>query len=184
MNNITVKELMVPLKEYATVPQEANLRQAILALEKAQLGLDRSQHKHRAILVLDESGNVLGKLTMKDILVALEPNYGKLEGWGVLSRSGYSPDLIKSMLEKNALWLEPLQFVCERASQLKVSDFVKPAEDREHVDENATLGEAIHQLIIYPYHSLLVLRGKKVVGILRLSDVFAVICDKIKNCKS
>ncbi|MBW1644528.1 MAG: CBS domain-containing protein [Deltaproteobacteria bacterium] len=120
---------------------------------------------------------------MKDILIALEPNYGKLEGMGVLSRSGYSPDLIKSMLEDNALWLEPFQFVCERACQLKVSDFVKPTEDSEYVDEKATLAEAIHQLVVYPHQSLLVTRDKKVVGILRLTDVFTKICDKIKTCE-
>jgi CBS domain-containing protein len=184
MKTINVKELMVPLKEYATVSHEATLREAVRALEKAQTALEPMQYRHRAILVLDKNGNVLGKLTMKDILIALEPNYGKLEGMEVLSRSGYSADLINSMLEKNALWLEPLQFVCERATQLKVRDFVKPPEESEHVDENATLGEAIHQLIVYPYHSLLVTSDKKIVGILRLSDVFATISDRISNCKT
>ena len=184
MKTVNVKELMVPLKDYATVSHEATLREAVRALEKAQMTLEPMQHRHRAILVLDKSGNVLGKITMKDILVALEPNYGKLQGMEVLSRSGYSADLIKSMLEKNALWFEPLQFVCERATQLKVRDFVKPPADSEHVDENATLDEALHQLIVYPYESLLVTQGKKIVGILRLSDVFAAICDRIKTCNT
>ncbi|GAF88468.1 unnamed protein product, partial [marine sediment metagenome] len=87
MKTITVKELMVPLEEYATVSQEATLREAVLALEKAQMALDPSRHKHRAILVLDESGKVVSKITMKNILVALEPNYGKVESMGVLERS-------------------------------------------------------------------------------------------------
>lgn len=184
MKTITVKELMVPLLEYATVSRDATLREAILALEKAQLSLEPMQYRHRAILVLDNNGNVLGKLTMKDILVALETNYGKLEGMEVLSRSGYSADLIKSMLERHTLWPEAWQFVCERAAQMKVKDFVKTPEKSEHVDENASLSEAIHQLVLYPHHSLLVTRGKKIVGILRLSDVFATICDKISNCRS
>jgi hypothetical protein len=118
---------------------------------------------------------------MKNILVALEPNYGKLEGMDVLERSGYSPDLIKDMLEDKALWVEPLQFICERAAGLKLSDFIQAPSEDEYIDENATLGEATHQLIICPYHSLLVTSGKKVVGILRLSDVFAKICDIIKH---
>ena len=88
MKTFVVKDLMVPLEGYATVPQEATLREAVLALEKAQMKLDPSQHKHRAILVLDESGKVVSKITMKNILVALEPNYGKVEGIGVLERSG------------------------------------------------------------------------------------------------
>ena len=183
MRTIIVKNLMVPLEEYATVPQEATLYEAVLALEKAQMALDPSQHKHRAILVLDKSGKVLSKITMKNILVALEPNYGKLEGMEVLSRSGYSPDLIKSMLEDHAFWREPLQFVCERATELKVSDFIESPSEGEYVDENATLGQAIHQLIVYPHQSLLVTSGNDVVGILRLSDVFTKICDIIKSCE-
>ena len=88
------------------------------------------------------------------------------------------------MLEKNALWLEPLEFVCERATRLKVSDFIRPPEESEYVDEKASLSEAVHQLIVYPYISLLVTRNKLVVGILRLSDIFATVCDNIKTCKT
>lgn len=181
MRTITVKELMVPIKKYATVSREATLRDAVLALEKAQMALDPSRHKHRAVLVLDESGKVVSKITMKHILIALEPNYGKVEGTGVLERSGYSPDLIRSMLENNALWTEPLQFFRERASKLKVGDLIHAPSEDEYIDENATLGEAIHQMIVNPYLSLLVTSGDEVLGILRLSDVFTKICDVIKG---
>jgi len=181
MKTITVKELMVPITKYATVPQEATLREVVLALEKSQMSLDPSQHKHRAILVLDEGGKVVGKMTMKDILVALEPNYGKVEGMGVLERSGFSPDLIRSMLTDNALWTEPLQFFRKRATNLKVSEFIQAPSESEYIDGNATLGEATHQLVVYPYLSLLVTSGDEVVGILRLSDVFTKICDIIKD---
>ena len=181
MRTITVRELMVPLEKYATVTREATLREAILALEKAQMTLDPSRHKHRAILVLDESGKVVGKITMKHILIALEPNYGKVEGTGILERSGYSPDLIRSMLENSTLWTEPLQFFSERAAKLKVGDLIYAPSEDEYIDENATLGEAIHQLIMYPFLSLLVTSGEEVVGILRLSDVFTKVCDIIKG---
>lgn len=181
MRTITVGELMVPLEEYATVSKEATLREAILALEKAQRTLDPSRHKHRAVLVLDESGKVVSKITMKNILIALEPNYGKLEGTGVLERSGYSPDLIRSMLENSALWTEPLQFFSERAAKLKVGDLIYAPSEDEYIDENATAGKAIHQLMMYPFLSLLVTSGEAVVGILRLSDVFTKVCDIIKG---
>jgi hypothetical protein len=131
--------------------------------------------------VLEKSGKVVSKITMKDILVALEPNYGKVEGTEVLERSGYSPDMIRSMLEDSALWTEPLQFFQERAAKLRVSDFIQAPSEDEYIDENATLGEAIHRLIVYPYHSLLATSAGTVVGILRLSDVFTKICDIIKG---
>ena len=181
MKTISAKELMVPLKDYATVSSGETLLEAVLALEKAQMTLDPTKHKHRAILVLNESGKVVGKMTMKSILVALEPNYGKGEGTEVLERSGYSPDLIKSMLEDNALWAKPLQFVRERAAELKVGRFIQMPAETEYIHENATLGEAVHQFIVSPYHSLLVTRDDEVVGILRLSDIFTKVCDIIKG---
>jgi CBS domain-containing protein len=182
MKTVVVKELMVPIEEYATVSKEANLYEAVLALEKAQMAFDPSKHKHRAILVLDRGKNVVGKLVMLDILMALEPKYGELEAAGVLSRSGYSPEIIKSMLKDNFLWSEPFQFICSRASELKVSDCMEVPADGVYIDENATLDEAIHQLLTGRYQSLLVTREEKVVGILRLSDVFTKICTKIKTC--
>lgn len=181
MKTVIVKELMVPLEEYATVSKNASLADAVLALEKAQMTLDPRQHKHRAVLVLDENGKVVGKLTMKDIIVALEPNYGKLESEGVLERSGFSPDLIESMLEVNTLWAEPLQFFIERAGSIVINEFIQdPAED-EYIDENATMDVAVHNFIMYPHHSLLVTSGDDVVGILRLSDVFTKISDVITS---
>jgi CBS domain-containing protein len=180
MRTITVRELMVPLEAYATVSREATLREAILALERAQMTLDPSRHKHRAILVIDEGGKVVSKITMKNILVALEPNYGKVEGMGVLERSGFSPDLIKDMLKTNALWSEPLQFFGERAAKLKVCDFIQAPSADEYIDENTTLGEATHQMLVQPVLSLLVTSNDEVVGILRLSDVFTKICDIIR----
>jgi CBS domain-containing protein len=117
---------------------------------------------------------------MKNMLAALEPNYGRLEGMGVLERSGFSPDLIRDMLENNALWAEPLQLFHDRAASLKVGDFIQAPADDEYIDENATLSEATHRLVVYPYLSLLVTRNEEVVGILRLSDVFAKICEIIK----
>lgn len=182
MKSVLVKELMVPIGDYATVPQEADLHEAILALEEAQMALDPLKHKHRALVVLDRKNNVVGKVDMFDILMALEPKYGELEATGALSRSGYSPEFIKSLLKDNILWNEPLQFICNRATKLKVSGFMETLAEGAYIKENATLDEAIHQLIVYRYQSLLVARDQKVVGVLRLSDVFTEICDKIKTC--
>lgn len=183
MKTILVKSLMIPIEEYAAVPEDANLYEAVLALEKAQKTFDPARHKHRAVLVLDGEKNVVGKLNMFDILMALEPKYGELEAAGVLSRSGHSPDLIASMLKDNLLWNEPLQFICNRAPRMNVRDFMEVPAGGAYIEQDASLNEAIHQMVISRYQSLLVTTGKKVVGVLRLSDVFAEICAAIKTCE-
>jgi len=76
-----------------------------------------------------------------------------------------------------------MQFICSRAPDLKVRDIMEVPADGVYIEENATLDEAIHQMVVCRYQSLLVARDDQVVGILRLSDVFTQICDKIKTCE-
>jgi CBS domain-containing protein len=180
MRDITIKELIIRIEEYATVSESATLYDAILALQEAQKDFDPNRHKHRAVLVLDSEGNVVGKIAMFDILMALEPKYGEIE-----DIEGYNPELIQTILEDNLLWIEPLQLICDRAPNIQVGDFMEVPADGVFIIQEASLGEAIHQLIMCRYHSLLVTEEKKVIGILRLSDVFTKICDEIgsKACK-
>jgi CBS domain-containing protein len=183
MKKITVKELMVPLPEYATVPQDATLFEAVLALEEAQKKFDQSRERHRAILVLDKKKHVVGKLSQLDVLKGLEPNYGKIGDFRGSSRLGFSPDFLKSLLETHALWQKPLHDLCKRAGQIKVEDIMYAPSEGEYVREDASLDEAVHQLIVGHHQSLLVTRGKEIVGVLRLGDVFGHVCELIKTCE-
>ena len=55
MQQMKIKSLMVPLKEYATVSQDATLFEAVMALEEAQKKIVEG-YKHRAILARAETG--------------------------------------------------------------------------------------------------------------------------------
>ncbi len=174
--------MMVPLAEYATVSEEATLFDAVLALEKAQEAFDPKKHRHRAILVFDKKNKIVGKLGQLDILRALEPRYAEMGDLGTLSRTGFSPQFLRSMVEKFALWDESLRDICSKAARLKVKDIMYTPTEGEYVEESASLGDAIHQLLMGHHQSLLVTRGKEIVGILRLVDVFKEICDTMKSC--
>jgi predicted transcriptional regulator len=52
----------------------------------------------------------------------------------------------------------------------------------EYVSEEATLNEAIHQIVMGHHQSLLVTRNSGIVGILRLTDVFKHIFQTMKTC--
>lgn len=185
MKLITVKDLMVPLEEYATVSEEATLYDAVTALEEAQENLDRTMHKylHRAVLVLDRNKNVVGKISQLDVLKALEPKYKEIGDTQSLSRSGFSPEFLKSMMAQQKLWTPPLRDMCSKAAKVNVRDFMYTPTEREYVDEDVPLEEAIHMLVMGHHHSLLVTRDGKIIGILRLTDVFVAIFDLIKICQ-
>jgi CBS domain-containing protein len=174
---------MVPLSEYTTVSEEATLYDAVLALEKAQQTFDPKKHRHRAVLVYDKKDKIVGKLGQLDILKTLEPKYAEMGDLGPLSRAGFSPEFLKSMIEKFALWDKPLSDICSKAAKMKVKDVMYTPTEGEYVEESASLGEAIHQLVMGHHQSLLVTKGEKIVGILRLVDVFRRVCDAMKTCQ-
>jgi CBS domain containing-hemolysin-like protein len=179
-----VKDLMVPLEEYATVSIEATLYDAVVALEKAQREFSRSLYHHRAILVYDkEKHNIVGKVSQLDILRALEPKYDEMsEKGGSLARFGFSRQFQKTLLQQFKLWEKPLADVCKKASKVCVKDFMYAPGEGEYVDAEASLDEAIHQLVMGHHQSLIVSEGKKIVGILRLTDVFMAVFQEIIAC--
>lgn len=184
MKTLAVRDLMVPLAEYATVSEDATLYEAVLALEKAQESFEdkHTRYSHRAILVLDKEGDVVGKLSQLDVLKALEPKYQDLiEGRGT-QRFGLTKQFMQSMLQQYNLFADPLADICRKAGEKNVKQFMYTPGDGEYVTENATVGEAVHQLIMGHHQSLLVTRDKKIVGILRLTDVFAYVFHEMKGC--
>ena len=184
MKAYAVKELMVPLSEYATVNEDATLYDAVLALEKAQENFEdkHTRYRHRAILMLDKKGKVVGKLSQLDVLRALEPKYQEMIQGEGSHRFGFTKKFMQSMLEDYSLFASPLDDICRKAGEQPVKRFMQTPSEGEYVSQDATLEVAIHQLVMGQHQSLLVTHGEKIVGILRLTDVFAAVFHKMKEC--
>jgi predicted transcriptional regulator len=87
------------------------------------------------------------------------------------------------MLEKFSLWDKSLSDICNKAARVKVAGIMYTPTEGEYVEESASLGEAVHQLVMGHHQSLLVTQGAEIVGILRLVDVFKEVCDTMKSCE-
>jgi hypothetical protein len=70
------KDVMVDVFDFPHVPYWFSLRQAIGIAKKSLLTSEKCHHP-MAILVFDEKYNLMGTLTLKDILKGLEPNFLK-----------------------------------------------------------------------------------------------------------
>ena len=182
METITIKDLMVPLSKYATVKEYATLQEVVAALETAQARFDSGRYPHRAVLVLDDQENVVGKVGLIDILRALEPKYDQLVQPSARLHTGFTRQFLKSLIGHYQLWQQPLRDICHKATDRKVKTFMVTPSEGEFVDEDTTLDEAIHQLVMGHHQSVLVLRQKKIVGILRLTDVFETLSNVIMQC--
>jgi len=179
MQSKFVRDLMLPLDEYAVVPEDATIREALFALDKAQQYVQPGKEPHRAVLVTDRSGRIIGKIGHLAFLRALEPKYNIMGDVEKLANVGVSVDLINKMMESYRFWQDDMSMVCRRAKSIRVKDVMRPAE--ESIDENQTLTEALHRIIMWQSLSILVKRGEKVVGIIRLSDLFAELTGVVKS---
>ena len=184
MKDYTVKDLMVPLSEYATVPIGSTLFEAVLALEKAQEEFDHSKYRHRGVLIMDKDNRVIGKLSHMDALRALEPQEDHTNGIKDLSQFGFSQMFVNNLRKQHRLKAAPLSDLCKKAVELKVEDFMSATAQEEMITEEASLDIAVHQLVLGNHLSLLVTRKDNVVGILRLADVFAAVFHTMTSCET
>jgi len=170
-----VKDLMVPISEYATVPEGSTLYQAVDALEKAQEEFDYTKYRHRAVLVMNKNKRVVGKLSQNDVLRAIIFGNTHVEGLEEAAQFGFSPAFIASVHEQYRPKGRSLNEICSGPANMKVEDFMKTPSAGELIAADASLDKAIFQLSKGNYLSLMVMQDKDIIGILRMTDVFAAI---------
>lgn len=112
METIKVKDWMAPLDECAIISEDATLYEAVLALETAKERYDVTGYTLPAVIVLEKSGRVIGKLSQLDILRSLEPKYAEMGDLKKIAGYGLSADLLRSMIDRYDLWKAPLNETC------------------------------------------------------------------------
>jgi len=181
MEAAKVKDFMVPLDQYVCISEEATIYDAFVALEKVHDRFEAQGYPHRAVLVCDSAGRVIGKLSHLALLKSLEPRYAELGDLKKLSGFGLSAEFLKSTIDRYDLWQASLDELCQRAVNVKLGDIVAYPTEGEVIDQNASLCRGIHQLIMGRYQSLLVTSKGDIIGVLKLTDVFLEAYRRLKE---
>jgi len=174
MEATCVRDVMLPLDDVPTIRESATLRDAVRALAEAQERRPPGRPSYRAVLVVNDSGQVVGKLGYLSFLAALEPGHEPLEA---LDRAGLAPDLIASISDHMRLLRPGLRDLCLRSAHLRVGDVMRRLD--ESIEEGAPLSEAIASLVRLQTLSILVRRKSEIVGLLRLADLYDLIATLI-----
>ncbi|MGB3223481.1 MAG: CBS domain-containing protein [Desulforhopalus sp.] len=176
MKNFQVKDLMVPISEYAAVTIGTSLIDAVKVLEKAQEAYTTSKYQHRAILVLDEDGKIVGKISQLRALKAIESDFKSSSDIERLKKFNFTDTYIAQLRDLYRSHGKVMsKHNLHEASMKKVEEFMQAPTPGEYVSEDSSLDTAIHKLVAGTHLSLLVTHGEKIVGVLRISDVFAAV---------
>ena len=166
-----VKNLMVPLSECPRVAEDLSLADAVSVLETWRQRIETREYRLRVLLVHDADFKITGTLRHQDILRVFAP--GK-------ENSSLFPATAKGL----PTWDDLLSASLNIAHQVRVGDVKHIPGEAEYIDENASLEEGFYRLLKYPSLHLMVRSGEGVTGILRISDIFSLLCQEIQKARS
>lgn len=175
----TVRDLMVPLHEYAVVEVDASLLDALNALERSQEGLQPGRFLHRAVLVRRGS-EIVGRLGLLGFLEAMLKHGRSMFESPLLDAAGVTDEMVATSMGHLNAFADDMGGPCDRGRHIRVGDVMRPATLR--IEESASMEEAVEMLAGAGALALLVTRGKNIVGVLRASDVFAEIAGNMRDC--
>jgi CBS domain-containing protein len=163
-NTKRVKELMIPLEDYPHIPYWFTLRQAMAIVREAAVKFEGT-FEPRAVLVFDEKYQLMGILTLRDIIRGLEPRF--------MQESG----LIKGDPNLALLMGDLFGPGMREASQKPVSEVMSPI--KITVQGGDPIAKAIFLMIKEGVGMMPVIQDSKVAGMIRLSDLFKEISELV-----
>jgi CBS domain-containing protein len=156
----TAKDLMIPLEDYPHIPYWFTLRQAMAIIREASVKYEGS-FEPRAVLVFDEKYQLMGILTLRDIIIGLEPKF---------------------LQETSLIKMDPSLTVfvgkffgpkMQEQSHGPVSEVMSPIKVTISAEDPIT--KPLYLMVKENVSLIPVLEAGKVAGMLRLADLFAEI---------
>lgn len=181
MENMSMRELMCPVEDFPRISSEVNFYDTLMALEKTQEAFKTGESKQRILLVEDQDGIIIGKVSPMDLITGLEANYEKIDKPETIYRWGLGYAL-ESMKEDYRLWQEPLADLCRKSAEFKVETFATKPSKGHMVDIDDRMDKVFHFFAMARHDSLFVMEKDKVIGLLRFSDVYKKLSQQIKEC--
>ncbi len=157
-----VKDLMIGVFDYPHIPYWFSIDQAMKII-KASFIKEKKYTEPLAILVFDEKYNLLGTLTMKDILRGLEPRFmrpsDKVQGY------------IQEEKELSLIWDTLFARESKELAQKPVNEIMIPT--KYFVEPDDSIAKAAYLMIHDDLPLLPVLEAKKkFVGLVRMIEIF------------
>ncbi len=163
-NEQKVKDLMIPLEDYPHIPYWFSLRQAMAIVREAAIKFEGS-FEPRAVLVFDEKYQLMGILTLRDVIKGLEPRFL------------HETALVKADPSLTVMIGDLFGPGLKEASQKPVSEVMSPI--KVTIQGNDPIAKAVAVMIQEGVGMMPVIQDNKVAGMIRLSDLFKVISDLV-----
>ena len=166
METRRVGEIMIPLRDYPHLPVWSSLAEAIETMYRAELNVRGRRSMARIVLLFDLDGSIAGTVRRRDLMRGLEPKFlvaRPLEYRLKIFDVEVDPNLSELSFDK------VISGVREQA-QRPVTDVMRPIS--RTIGFDAHIITAVYEMVNNGLSILPVVKGNKVVGLVRTVDVF------------
>ena len=157
-------DIMIPIEDYTTIDPESTIKEGIEKLKRSFENAPSTSRimetGHRSILVFDSRKELVGTLSILDLIEAVRPAY----------LSAPKPSMADSMQYSVMFWTGLFTTQAKGLIDKKIRDVMSDAP--LSVDEDANLMEIANLLFTEKRRRLAVRREEKVVGVVREQELF------------
>lgn len=178
-----VKDIMAHVDEYQTVDMDAPLCEILIVLRKNYESIQACipGKYHKTILVTDASKNIVGKLSVFDLVrglvpeTAKKPELSRMYYRALSMRADEVADEVEAV-QQRFQWLNTtFLHLVKQEAQKKVKDVMSPIHPL--LNESDTLNKAIYVMFEENIRQPAVTRDDRIVGMVNLIDIFSVLLE-------
>ena len=157
-------DIMIPIENYTTINPDKTIKEGIEKLKRSfenAISTSRIMETgHRSILVLDQTGELVGILSILDLIGAVRPGY----------LSAPKPSMADSMQYSPMFWSGLFTSQAKGLVQKKIRDVMSDAP--LSIDQDTNLMEIANLIYTEKSRRMAVTRMGKVVGVVREQEIF------------
>ncbi|MCD6293678.1 MAG: response regulator [Deltaproteobacteria bacterium] len=158
------RDIMIPIEDYTTIDPDNTIKEGIERLkrsfESAASTSRIMETGHRSILVFDQAGELVGILSILDLIKAVRPAY----------LSAPKPSTADSMQYSPMFWSGLFTTQAKGLVGRKIKDVMSDAPLK--IDQDTNLMEIANLMFIEKRRRMAVIRAGKVVGVVREQEIF------------
>ncbi|KPK53691.1 MAG: hypothetical protein AMS22_07045 [Thiotrichales bacterium SG8_50] len=176
LDKLHVRDLYVKIDDYPNISLHAPLGHAIHLMHRVL----KNQTRFRTILVLDDDDHLKGYLSLRDLIRAVGPDYLHKRRPAAKGNQPFAFDgLRQDMRALSVIWQDGFTLKLHDELDKPVSECMTLMEDR--VTLNDPISKCLYLMLFHDVLILPVVEDDRVVGVLRLVDLFDRIADSVEK---
>lgn len=174
LDALKVKDVYISIDDYPNISQGAPIGHAFHLMHHVL----EDKNKYRTILVLDDDDHLKGYLSLRDLIRTIGPDYLRKTHQGTKGNQPFA-SISQDLTSLSLIWQDGFTLKLHEELNKPVSDYMTLMEDQVNLDD--PIAKCIYLMLFHDVLILPVVESERVIGVVRLVDLFERIADNVEQ---